>query len=133
MLVETSASSDFIEECSDDIPPTSLMDIVSDMKQMINCPERFLHSNDCDDGVSIGKRIEFVDRLYGRSKEIDILLNTISRVPSQQQLLSQMPDSHQNQEKNQREFVLISGHSGSGKSSQKPTSSVWVVLFVMQV
>lgn len=118
LLVEKShASTHFIEECSEDIPPTSLMDIVSDMKQMINCPERFLHANDCDDGVSIGKSIEFVDCLYGRRKEIDTLFDTISRVSSQKQLLSQTPDYYQTQAKSQREFVLISGHSGSGKSS----------------
>lgn len=54
---------------------TSFDDVLSDLKQMIDNPDVFLHGS-----VSDQWRLDFGDKLYGRTVEMEALMNAANRV-----------------------------------------------------
>jgi len=105
---------------------TSLSDVHSDLKQMIDFPDAFLYG-------TVNSRWEIVfgsNHVFGREKEMQLLMNAVRRIQSlsndsmarqqqqQQQQQFQMihPHHHQLQQRRTKEVVIISGHAGTGKS-----------------
>ncbi|KAL7430231.1 hypothetical protein ACHAXH_004516 [Discostella pseudostelligera] len=88
---------------------TSFEDVVSDLKQMMDNPDEFLHGS-----VPVKWKLDFGDKLYGRGAEMDALMNAANRVVSDETdpLLSRVVRSNLKK----TEVVMVSGSPGAGKS-----------------
>mmetsp|Transcript_45488 Transcript_45488/g.95504 ORF Transcript_45488/g.95504 Transcript_45488/m.95504 type:complete len:1040 (-) Transcript_45488:73-3192(-) len=89
--------------CSDQSVAT-LLDVVWDLEQMVDDPNSFLHD-------SMVLRLEPIisDKLYGRSKEVHQCLEVADAVHQRGKIST--PEVHS------QSVIMISGFSGSGKSS----------------
>jgi len=86
---------------------TSMSDVHSDLKQMIDFPDAFLYG-------TVQSRWEIVfgsNHVFGREKEMESLMNAVRRTIS-----SNNVDDPTRQQKRTKEVVMISGQAGAGKS-----------------
>jgi len=88
---------------------TSFEDVVSDLKQMMDNPDVFLHGS-----VPVKWKLDFGDKLYGRGAEMEALMDAANRVVSSETdpLLSRVVRSNLKK----TEVVMVSGSPGAGKS-----------------
>ncbi len=87
---------------------TSLSDVLSHLRQMIDYPDAFLYG-------TMNSRWELVfggNRLFGRGNELKILLDAARRVGKYEH----NPENNTQQMSSTKEVVMISGSSGCGKS-----------------
>ena len=89
---------------------TSFEDVLSDLKQMMMNPDRFLHGTSTD-----GWKIVFDEKLYGRDDGTDALMIAADRVLGARGEV-EMGDRRSRLSRKKSEVVMVSGHSGAGKS-----------------
>jgi ATP-dependent RNA helicase DDX31/DBP7 len=89
---------------------TSFEDLLSDLKQMTINPDRFLHGTHSDRW-----KIVFDDKLYGREADTEALMVVADRVT---RIIDKgaLDDRHYRLAGKKSEIVMVSGHSGAGKS-----------------
>ena len=89
---------------------SSFKDVLADLKQMVDNPEKFLHDSSPDRW-----KLAFGDKLYGRGQDIKAIMEASERVapikddPIFTDLMKLIAK--------RAEVVMVSGHSGAGKSS----------------
>eukprot|EP00970_Alexandrium_tamarense_P009155 scaffold1803_cov195-Alexandrium_tamarense.AAC.31 len=88
----------------------SFSDVISDLEQMIELPDAFLHASATDRW-----RLAFGEKMYGREEETKVLLDVAGQIRSSHNdslfgALSAFLTAKK------RPMVMVSGHSGSGKS-----------------
>lgn len=88
---------------------SSFDDVISDLKQMAMYPDRFLHGAPTDRW-----KIVFDGKLYGRDTEMEALMTAADRVIRIKD--GSMGDKLSRLAGRKSEVVMISGHSGAGKS-----------------
>ena len=88
---------------------TSFEDVRSDLKQMIDNPDVFLHGS-----VPDRWKLEFGDKLYGRNSEMQSLMNAANRVVEIRDEPITGRDARS--KLNKTEVVMVSGNPGAGKS-----------------
>lgn len=88
---------------------TSYRDVIMDLKQMMDSPDGCLHASSPDRW-----KLTFGDKLYGRSSNLEAFMDAANRVSS----LRRDPifDMLAGLKGKRREVVMVSGHSGAGKS-----------------
>jgi len=93
---------------------TSIADVHSDLKQMIDFPDAFLYG-------TVNSRWEIVfgsNHVFGREKEMQLLMTAVRRIESltNDDKSSQQHPNHPPQQQRMKEVVIISGRAGTGKS-----------------
>lgn len=88
----------------------SFQDVLSDLKQMTIYPDRFLHGSYSDRW-----KIVFDDKLYGREDEMEALMIAADRVTRIRDD-GGLDDRQCRLAGKKSEVVMVSGHSGAGKS-----------------
>jgi hypothetical protein len=94
---------------------TSISDVHSDLKQMIDFPDAFLYG-------TVNSRWEIVfgsNHVFGREKEMQLSMNAVRRIQSlsnDTMTRRQQQMTHPHQQRRTKEVVIISGHAGTGKS-----------------
>jgi hypothetical protein len=89
---------------------TSFEDVISDLKQMTIHPDRFLHGTHSDRW-----KIVFDDKLYGREADMEVLMVVADRVTRTIDK-GALHHRHNRLAGKKSEIVMVSGHSGAGKS-----------------
>jgi hypothetical protein len=87
----------------------SFDDVLSDLKQMMVNPDRFLHGSSSDRW-----KIVFDDKLYGRDAATKALMIAADRVTCDRE--DALDDRYARLTGKKSEVVMVSGHSGAGKS-----------------
>merc|ERR1719253_2392624 len=88
---------------------SSFKEVISDLKQMMDNPEKFLHDSSPDRW-----KLSFGDKLYGREQDTRAFMNAAERMTTVMDdpifggLVKVIGK--------RREVIMVSGHSGSGKS-----------------
>ncbi len=95
---------------------TSLSDVHSDLRQMIDFPDAFLYG-------TVNSRWEIVfgsNHVFGREKEVGLLMDAVRRIESfrnnSEDDGSRTTVQQQQQQQRPKEVVIISGLAGTGKS-----------------
>lgn len=98
---------------------TSIADVHSNLKQMIDFPDAFLYG-------TVNSRWEIVfgsNHVFGREKEMDLLMSAVRRIEccDTEDIMSKQQQEEQNQyytlpQQRTKEVVIISGRAGTGKS-----------------
>ena len=88
---------------------SSFIDVRSDLKQMIDHPDGFLHGSASDSW-----KLDFGNKLYGRDAELKSVMDVANRVVST--MGDPIFDEQTRLERKKAEVVMVSGVPGAGKS-----------------
>ena len=84
-------------------------DVLSDLKQMLDDPEGFLHCLSPDRW-----KLDFGNKLYGRDADMKAFMDVADQVASSRD--DPIPDGYSGLLAMRTAVIMVSGHSGSGKS-----------------
>lgn len=90
---------------------TDLSEIISDLEQMLNLPDAFLHAS-----VTDRWKIAFGEKMYGRETETETLLSIAARVRGMSTNDAVLEALDPKNTETKQQVVMVSGPSGSGKS-----------------